>query len=78
MVEVNANFVRNALNDHESNLTVMLDKVTVLALKELLEYRQTGLTPDEIKEIKSDLDYYKDEYCDIQAHYDELLHEMEE
>lgn len=78
MTEMNVDVVRNALNDHESNLTVILDEVTVLALKELLEYRQTGLTPDEIKEIKSDLDYYKDEYCDIQARYDELLHEMEE
>ena len=67
MIEVDVNFVRNALNDHESNLTVMLDKVTVLALKELLEYRETGLTPDEIKEIKSELDYYKDDRIQLRS-----------
>lgn len=68
MIEVDVNFVRNALNDHESNLTVMLDKVTVLALKELLEYRETGLTPEEVKAMKDSksdqvdyslLEYYK-------------------
>ena len=43
--------IRNTLNAHESVIETPLDNVTVMALKELLEYRETGLTPQDIKDM---------------------------
>ncbi len=43
--------IRDALNAHESVVITPLDNVTVMALKELLEYRETGLKPQAIKDM---------------------------
>lgn len=47
--ELDTDAIRDALNAHESVVITPLDNVTVMALKELLEYRETGLTPQAIK-----------------------------
>lgn len=49
--ELDTDIIRNALNAHESVIETPLDNVTVMALKELLEYKETGLTPQAIKEM---------------------------
>lgn len=49
--ELDTDVIRNALNAHESVIETPLDNVTVMALKELLEYRETGLTPQAIKDM---------------------------
>lgn len=49
--ELDTDVIRDALNAHESVIETPLDNVTVMALKELLEYRETGLTPQDIKEM---------------------------
>lgn len=49
--ELDTDIIRNALNAHESVIETPLDNVTVMALKELLEYRETGLTPQAIKDM---------------------------
>lgn len=38
--ELDTDVIRNALNAHESVIETPLDNVTVMALKELLEYRE--------------------------------------
>lgn len=49
--ELDTDVIRDALKAHESVVETPLDNVTVMALKELLEYRETGLTPDKIREM---------------------------
>lgn len=49
--ELDTDVIRNTLNTHESVIETPLDNVTVMALKELLEYRETGLTPQDIKDM---------------------------
>lgn len=49
--ELDTDAIRDALNAHESVVITPLDNVTVMALKELLEYRETGLTPQDIKDM---------------------------
>lgn len=49
--ELDTDAIRDALNAHESVVITPLDNVTVMALKELLEYRETGLTPQAIKDM---------------------------
>lgn len=53
LLEVNLNndVIKNALDRYRSFENTFLNKVTVMALKELLEYRETGLTPDKIREM---------------------------
>lgn len=50
-VNLDINIIKNALHSHEAFAETPLDKVTVTALKELLEYKETGLTPQDIKEM---------------------------
>lgn len=50
-VNLDINIIKNALHSHEASAETTLDKVTVAALKELLEYKETGLTPQDIKEM---------------------------
>ena len=81
LLEVNFNnaVIKNALDRYRSFENTFLNKVTVMALKELLEYRETGLAPDQVNEMKFKFEHYKDEYCDIQERYNRLLnYEMEE
>ena len=53
LLEVNLNndVIKNALDRYRSFENTFLNKVTVMALKELLEYKETGLTPQDIKEM---------------------------
>lgn len=81
LLEVNLNndVIKNALDRYRSFENTFLNKVTVMALKELLEYRETKLAPDQVNEMKSKFEHYKDEYFDIQERYNRLLnYEMEE
>lgn len=81
LLEVNLNndVIKNALDRYRSFENTFLNKVTVMALKELLEYRETKLAPDQVNEMKSKFEHYKDAYCDIQERYNRLLnYEMEE
>lgn len=48
---LNLDVIKNALKAHEAIIETPLDNVTVMALKELLEYRETGLTPQAIKDM---------------------------
>lgn len=50
-VNLDINIIKNTLHSHEAIAETTLDKVTVAALKELLEYKETGLTPQDIKEM---------------------------
>ena len=50
-VNLDINIIKNTLHSHEAIAETPLDKVTVMALKELLEYKETGLTPQDIKEM---------------------------
>ena len=43
--------VRNALEAYEANIVTPLDRVIVKALKELIEYKDTGLIPQAIKDM---------------------------
>lgn len=43
--------VRNALEAYEANIVTPLDYVIVKALKELIEYKDIGLIPQDIKEM---------------------------
>lgn len=43
--------VRNALEVYEANIVTPLDRVIVKALKELVEYKDTGLIPQAIKDM---------------------------
>lgn len=47
-VNLDINIIKNALHSHEAFAETPLDKVTVTALKELLEYKETGLTPQQL------------------------------
>lgn len=50
-VNLDINIIKNTLHSHEAIAETPLDKVTVAALKELLEYKETGLTPQDIKDM---------------------------
>lgn len=50
-VNLDINIIKNALHSYEAIAETPLDKVTVTALKELLEYKETGLTPQDIKDM---------------------------
>ena len=62
LLEVNLNndVIKNALDRYRSFENTFLNKVTVMALKELLEYRETKLAPDQVNEMKSKFEHYKD------------------
>ena len=70
--------INNALEYCKALASTVTDAVIIAALLQLMSYRATGLAPDQVDEMKDELDYYKDEYNDIQARYDRLFHRMEE
>lgn len=51
---LNLDVIRNALSAHKAIVKTPLDQVAVMALKELIQYKETGLTPDEINGMKKD------------------------
>lgn len=77
-VNLNDDAIKNALDRYRAADNTYLNKVTIMALNELLLYRQTKLTPDKVKKMKKELDYYKREFCYIKEQYDQLLHDMDE
>lgn len=74
--ELDTDVIRNALNAHESVIETPLDNVTVMALKELLEYRATGLTPDQVDQMSEEISYLRDSYNDMTERYNEMLYDM--
>lgn len=77
LLEVNLNndVIKNALDRYRSFENTFLNKVTVMALKELLEYKETELTPDEINGMKKrheKIDLMAIEYDNIKEKYDKL------
>lgn len=62
-------------------MLIRIDNITVINTQQLVRIyvrNISGLAPDQVDEMKDELDYYKDEYNDIQARYDKLFHHMEE
>lgn len=74
-VNLDINIIKNALHSHEAIAETPLDKVTVAALKELLEYKETELTPNQINGMKKrheKIDLMATEYDNICEKYDKL------
>ena len=57
-VNLNDDAIKNALDRYRAADNTYLNKVTIMALNELLLYRQTKLTPDKVKQMKKELDYF--------------------
>lgn len=72
---LNLDVIRNALSAHKAIVETPLDKITVMAFEELIKYKETGLTPDEIKGMKKrheKIDLMATEYDNIKEKYDKL------
>ena len=72
---LNLDVIRNALSAHKAIVETPLDKITVMAFEELIKYKETGLTPDEIKGMKKrheKIDLMAIEYDNIKEKYDKL------
>ena len=78
LLEVNLNndVIKNALDRYRSFENTFLNKVTVMALKELLEYRETGLTPDQVDQMSEEISYLRDSYNDMTERYNEMSYDM--
>lgn len=77
-MNLNDDAIKNALDRYRAATSTYLNKVAIVALKELLEYRKTELTPDQVNKMKDELNYYKGEFYYIKELYDQLLHDMDE
>lgn len=77
-VNLNDDTIKNAIDRYRAADNNYLNKVTIMALKELLEYRKTELTSDQVNKMKDELNYYKGEFYYIKERYDQLLHDMDE
>ena len=77
-IKLNDELINNALESCKALASTATDAVIIAALLQLMSYRATGLAPDQVDEMKDELDFYKDAYNDIQARYDKLFHHMEE
>lgn len=72
---INLDVIRNALSAYKAIVKTPLDQVAVMALKELIQYKETGLTPDEINGMKKrheKIDLMATEYDNICEKYDKL------
>lgn len=72
---LNLDVIRNTLSAHKAIVKTPLDQVIVMALKELIQYKETGLTPDEINGMKKrqeKIDLMAIEYDNICEKYDKL------
>ena len=63
-VNLNDDAIKNALDRYRAADNTYLNKVTI--------------TPNKVKKMKKELDYYKREFCYIKEQYDQLLHDMDE
>ena len=77
-VNLNDDAIKNAIDRYRACTNTYLNKITIVALKELLEYRKTELAPDQVNKMKDELNYYKGEFYYIKEQYDQLLHDMDE
>ena len=72
---INLDVIRNALSAYKAIVKTPLDQVAVMALKELIQYKETGLTPDEINGMKKrheKIDLMATEYDNNCEKYDKL------
>ena len=72
---LNLDVIRNALSARKAIVETPLDKITVMAFEELIQYKETGLTPDEINGMKKrheKIDLMATEYDNICEKYDKL------
>lgn len=75
-IKLDTNLITNILHSYESIAKTPLDKATIMALKELLEYRETGLTPDQVDQMSEEISYLRDSYNDMTESYNEMLYDM--
>lgn len=52
------------------------EAVSTKALKELPEYKETGLTPDQVDQMSEEISYLRDSYNDMIERYNEMLYDM--
>lgn len=45
-------------------------------LKELQQYRATGLAPDQVDQMSEEISYLRDSYNDMTERYNEMLYDM--
>ena len=72
---LNLDVIRNALSARKAIVETPLDKITVMAFEELIQYKETELTPDEINGMKKrqeKIDLMATEYDNIKEKYDKL------
>lgn len=72
---LNLDVIRNALSARKAIVETPLDKITVMAFEELIQYKETELTPDEINGMKKrheKIDLMATEYDNICEKYDKL------
>ena len=61
-MNLNDDAIKNALDRYRAADNTYLNKVTIMALNELLLYRQTKLTPDKVKKWKKNLIITKESF----------------
>lgn len=74
-VNLDINIIKNALHSHEAIVKTPLDKITVMAFEELIQYKETELTPNQINGMKKrqeKIDLMATEYDNICEKYDKL------
>lgn len=49
--KLNKHIIKNTLDFYDCVTATVQEQIVVMALKELLEYRETGLTPQTIKDM---------------------------
>lgn len=74
-IELNDELINNVLETNKALARTATDAITVAALEQLMQYRETGLTPDEINGMKKrheKIDLMAIEYDNICEKYDKL------
>ena len=72
---LNLDVIRNALSARKAIVETPLDKITVMAFEELIQYKETELTPNQINGMKKrqeKIDLMAIEYDNICEKYDKL------
>jgi transcriptional regulator with XRE-family HTH domain len=72
---LNLDVIRNALSARKAIVETPLDKITVMAFEELIQYKETELTPNQINGMKKrheKIDLMAIEYDNIKEKYDKL------
>ena len=72
---LNLDVIRNALSARKAIVETPLDKITMMAFEELIQYKETELTPNQINGMKKrqeKIDLMAIEYDNICEKYDKL------